>query len=94
MLDTATTREQSASDAATRALARASERTSDNQRDDRSQPMPAMPQSHEPRMNRIARRAHEIYEARGGEHGTELDDWLQAEREVDLEIDASRGAEG
>jgi len=91
MLDTATTREQSASDAATRALARASERTSDNQRDDRSQPMP---QSHEPRMNRIARRAHEIYEARGGEHGTELDDWLQAEREVDLEIDASRGAEG
>jgi len=94
MLDTATTREQSASDAATRALARASERTSDNQRDDRSRPMPAMPQSHEPRMNRIARRAHEIYEARGGEHGTELGDWLQAEREVDAEIDAWRGAEG
>ena len=93
MLDTATTREQSASDAATRALARASERTSDNQRDDRSQPMPAMPQSHEPRMNRIARRAHEIYEGRGGVHGKALDDWLQAEREVDAETETSRGAE-
>ena len=92
MLYTATTREQSASDAATRALASASERTSENQRDDRSRPMPAMP--HESRMNRIARRAHEIYEARGGEHGTELGDWLQAEREVDAEIDASREAEG
>ena len=94
MLYTETTREQSASDAATRALASASERTSENQRDDRSRPMPAMPHSHEPRMNRIARRAHEIYEARGGEHGTELGDWLQAEREVDAEVDASRGAEG
>lgn len=37
----------------------------------------------ESRMNRIARRAQEIYEARGGEHGRALDDWLQAEREID-----------
>ena len=61
--------------------------------DEPNPPTPQVAQSHEPRMNRIARRAHEIYEARGGEHGTELGDWLQAEREVDLEIDASRGAE-
>jgi hypothetical protein len=27
-------------------------------------------------------RAHEIYLARGGEDGNELDDWLQAEEEV------------
>jgi hypothetical protein len=37
------------------------------------------------RMDRIARRAHEIYERRGGEHGKALEDWLQAEREIDAE---------
>ena len=41
-----------------------------------------MPQ-HESRMNRIARRAHEIFEARGGTAGTALEDWLRAEREID-----------
>jgi len=30
----------------------------------------------------IAKRAHEIYLARGGSHGCDLDDWLQAEREL------------
>ena len=30
----------------------------------------------------IAIRAHEIYQARGGSHGADLDDWLQAEREL------------
>jgi len=30
----------------------------------------------------IAIRAHEIYQTRGSEAGRELDDWLQAEREV------------
>jgi hypothetical protein len=39
----------------------------------------------EPRLDRIARRAHEIYVARGGVHGKDLDDWLQAEREIDAE---------
>jgi hypothetical protein len=43
--------------------------------------------SKEPRIERIARRAHEIYVARGGEHGKALDDWLQAEREIDAEDD-------
>jgi hypothetical protein len=47
----------------------------------------------ESRMNRIARRAHEIYEARGGEHGRALEDWLQAEREIDAEISDQRGHE-
>jgi Protein of unknown function (DUF2934) len=41
----------------------------------------------ESRMTRIARRAHEIYKARGGEHGRDLDDWLRAERDIDSEID-------
>jgi hypothetical protein len=30
----------------------------------------------------IARRAFELFEARGREHGRDLDDWLQAEREL------------
>jgi Protein of unknown function (DUF2934) len=30
----------------------------------------------------IARRAYELYESRGGEHGHDLEDWLQAETEV------------
>jgi hypothetical protein len=48
-------------------------------------------QPHESRINRIARRAHEIYEARGGEHGKALADWLQAEREIDTELTDERG---
>ena len=30
----------------------------------------------------IAKKAHELYEKRGGEHGSDLDDWLEAERIV------------
>jgi hypothetical protein len=30
----------------------------------------------------IARRAYELYQARGGTHGADMDDWLQAEREL------------
>jgi hypothetical protein len=41
------------------------------------------PQPAESRIQRIARRAHEIYEARGGEHGKAMQDWLEAEREID-----------
>ena len=47
----------------------------------------------ESRMNRIARRAHELYEARGGEHGRALEDWLQAEREIDSEPAGERGSD-
>jgi Protein of unknown function (DUF2934) len=41
----------------------------------------------EPRLRRIARRAHELYESRGGTHGNDLQDWLRAEREIDAEIE-------
>jgi hypothetical protein len=53
-------------------------------------PMHSTPRHHsnESRISRIARRAHEIYQARGGEHGKALEDWLQAEREIDAEMDA------
>ena len=47
-------------------------------------------QPSESRPNRIARRAHEIYEARAGEHGKALEDWLQAEREIDADIETSQ----
>jgi Protein of unknown function (DUF2934) len=30
----------------------------------------------------IAKRAYEIYERRGGQHGADLDDWLEAERQL------------
>ena len=40
-------------------------------------PMPIQPTKAE-----IAKRAHDIYKARGGAHGRDLDDWLQAEREL------------
>jgi hypothetical protein len=30
----------------------------------------------------IVRRAYELYEERGCEHGHDVDDWLQAEREL------------
>jgi len=47
------------------------------------------PRPSESRISRIARRAHEIYEARGGAQGKALEDWLQAEREIDAEMDAA-----
>ncbi len=35
-----------------------------------------------PSQEEIAQRAHEISVARGGEPGHEMEDWLQAEREL------------
>ena len=39
-----------------------------------------------PTQAEIAKRAHELYLPRGGTHGYDLDDWLQAERELKAEI--------
>jgi hypothetical protein len=35
-----------------------------------------------PLEERIRQRAHEIYLRRGGQDGTDMDDWLQAEQEL------------
>jgi hypothetical protein len=35
-----------------------------------------------PTQEQIARRAYELFAARGGEHGHDVEDWLQAEREL------------
>lgn len=37
----------------------------------------------------IARRAHELFERRGGQHGFHLEDWYEAERQ--LREEAARG---
>ena len=34
---------------------------------------------------RIAKRAYELYEGRGGNHGHDVDDWIEAERQVLME---------
>jgi len=39
-------------------------------------------QSHIDLDERIRQRAHELYQARGGRDGNDMEDWLQAEREI------------
>lgn len=41
-----------------------------------------LPGENHPNQDELARRAYELYQARGREPGHELEDWLQAEREV------------
>ena len=36
----------------------------------------------EPLGEEIARRAHELYLQRGGEHGKDVEDWVRAEKEL------------
>jgi hypothetical protein len=36
----------------------------------------------EPSGEEIARRAHELYLQRGGEHGKDVDDWLTADKDL------------
>jgi hypothetical protein len=43
--------------------------------------------------DRIRQRAYEIHQARGGALGRELDDWLQAEREIKAGMQPSSGAQ-
>jgi hypothetical protein len=90
MLETASTEQQRR-----RADKSAPRRATDSTPQDKDGLSPAIrnaaPQPPESRMSKIARRAHEIYEARGGEHGKALEDWLQAEREIDSEFSAEPG---
>ena len=44
-------------------------------------PGPSMALSEDLR-ERIAQRAYEIHQRRGGQHGSDWEDWLQAEREI------------
>lgn len=41
--------------------------------------------------DRVAMRAYELYMARGGSHGADIEDWLAAEREFDsAEVSGTR----
>ncbi len=39
----------------------------------------------EPSGEEIARRAHQLYLQRGGEHGKDVEDWVRAEKELSEE---------
>jgi len=39
----------------------------------------------EPSGEEIARRAHQLYLQRGGEHGKDVEDWVRAEKELSVE---------
>lgn len=49
-----------------------------------STPMAAPARTNGPTQEQIARRAYEIFLARGGTHGNPEQDWFQAERELRL----------
>jgi len=48
------------------------------------------PFSPEEYVERVRKRAHEIYLARGGTDGRDLDDWLKAEKEVRKQLNVER----
>ena len=48
----------------------------------KSKAVEALPESNGTLNEQIARKAYELYEQRGGDHGHDLDDWLMAERLV------------
>jgi hypothetical protein len=51
---------------------------------EKSSPARSKPQTSEghPRREEIELRAYQIYVERGGAHGQDMEDWLQAEREL------------
>jgi len=50
---------------------------------DKSDKQPFVPEEY---IERVRARAHEIYLARGGLHGRDLDDWFEAEKQVRKEL--------
>ncbi len=45
-------------------------------------PNPVESLAREPTHDEIARRAYQLYEARGGDHARDWEDWFQAEQEL------------
>ncbi len=60
------------------------------QTDNKVEQAAAQPGPLAPTPEQIQRRAYELFEARGGEPGRELDDWLLAEHELKTEIGRQR----
>ena len=48
------------------------------------------PAEDHPTLKEVAQRAYELYEARGAEPGHELEDWLNAEQELNKESQVLR----
>jgi hypothetical protein len=42
----------------------------------------------------VAKRAYEIYQSRGSTHGADLDDWLEAERQIQRDVTGPVRAKG
>ena len=51
------------------------------------------PAADPPNLEEIRIRAYEIYTERGGQPGHELDDWLQAERELGPKVRAAHASQ-
>ena len=51
------------------------------------EPTAAQPKPPAPTPEQIQKRAYEIFEARGGGPGHELDDWLLAQHELKAEVE-------
>jgi hypothetical protein len=51
---------------------------------------PQSPTENHRHQDEVAQRAYELYQARGGEPGHELEDWLNAEQEVNKESQVIR----
>lgn len=47
-----------------------------------SEPSPPSPQNGGAEHDAIARRAYDIYRSRGSSHGSDVEDWLEAERQL------------
>jgi hypothetical protein len=65
-------------------------KNSSTQTDAKAEQATAQSKPPETTPEQIQRRAHEIFEARGGEPGHELDDWLLAEHELKAEIERGK----
>lgn len=51
----------------------------------KAEPMAAFsapPSAHAPSREEVAKLAYELYLSRGGDHGHDLEDWLEAERQL------------
>ena len=48
----------------------------------KAQPAARAAATYDPSLDEIADRAYQIYQRRGGIHGNDMDDWLEAERQL------------
>jgi hypothetical protein len=74
-------------------MARLRDRTAASSRSQEAPELTSSETAHQPTTEDIAERAFEKYCARGYEHGHDVEDWLEAERELNGRIDESQDVE-